>query len=133
MEPIISLPYSQELANASSPQPPTLFPLDPFLYYLPPTSRSSKLSLPFAYSNQSILRALLISPILSTCLAHLILLDLFILIIFGVAYKLCSLLQPLATSSLLFPNILLSTLFSNTLNLCSYLSVIDQFSHPYKK
>jgi len=30
------------------------------------------------------------------------------------------------------PNTLLSTLFSNTLSLCSYLSVTAQFSLPYK-
>jgi hypothetical protein len=30
------------------------------------------------------------------------------------------------------PNILLNTLFSNTLNLCSSLNVRDQVSHPYK-
>jgi hypothetical protein len=34
--------------------------------------------------------------------------------------------------SLLGPNILLSALFSNTLSLCSSLSVRDQVSHPYK-
>jgi hypothetical protein len=33
---------------------------------------------------------------------------------------LCSLLQPLATSSLLGPNILLSAPFSDTLNLCEF-------------
>jgi len=33
---------------------------------------------------------------------------------------------------MLGPNILLSTLFSNALNLCSSLSVRDQVSHPYK-
>jgi hypothetical protein len=32
----------------------------------------------------------------------------------------------------LCPNILLSILFSNTLNLCSTISVRDQVSHPYK-
>jgi hypothetical protein len=37
-----------------------------------------------------------------------------------------------AVSSLLGSNILLSTLFLNTLNLCSSLSVRDQVSHPYK-
>jgi hypothetical protein len=34
--------------------------------------------------------------------------------------------------SLLGPNVLLSTLFSNTLNLCSSFSVKDQVSNPYK-
>jgi hypothetical protein len=36
------------------------------------------------------------------------------------------------TSSLFGPNILLRTLFLNTLSLCSSLSVRDQVSHPYK-
>jgi hypothetical protein len=36
------------------------------------------------------------------------------------------------TSSLFGPNILLSTLFSNTLSLCSSLNVRDQVSHPYR-
>jgi hypothetical protein len=40
--------------------------------------------------------------------------------------------QPPLTSSLLDPNIILSTLFTNTLNLCSSLNVRDQVSHPYK-
>jgi len=39
---------------------------------------------------------------------------------------------PLPTSSLLGPHILLSTLFSNTVNVCSSISVRDQVSHPYK-
>jgi hypothetical protein len=43
---------------------------------------------------------------------------------------LCSLLQSPVTSSLLGPNILLSTLFSNTLSLCFACSVRDQLSHP---
>jgi hypothetical protein len=41
-------------------------------------------------------------------------------------------LHPPVTSSLLVPNILLSTLFSNTLNLCPSLRTTDQVSHPYK-
>jgi hypothetical protein len=58
-------------------------------------------------------------------------------IIFGGTYKLwssslCSLLQSLVTSSLLGPNVLHSTLFSNTLKLCSSLSVTDQVPHPFK-
>jgi hypothetical protein len=36
------------------------------------------------------------------------------------------------TSSLFDPNILLSTLFSNTLSLYSFLKVRDQVSHPYR-
>jgi hypothetical protein len=45
---------------------------------------------------------------------------------------LCRFHQPPVTSSLLGPNIFLSTLFSNTLNLCSSLNARDQVSHPYK-
>jgi hypothetical protein len=53
---------------------------------------------------------------------------------FGDEYRslsssLCSLLQSPVASSLLGPNILLSTLFSNTLSLCSSLSVRDQELH----
>jgi hypothetical protein len=58
-------------------------------------------------------------------------------VIFGDEYislssSLCSLLHSPDASSLLVPNILLSTLFLNTLSLCSSLSVRDQVSHPYK-
>jgi hypothetical protein len=45
---------------------------------------------------------------------------------------LCNFLHSPVTSSLLGPNILLSTLFSNILSLCSSLNVRDQVSHPYK-
>jgi hypothetical protein len=44
----------------------------------------------------------------------------------------CSLLCPLDTLSLLSPNIFLSTLFSISLSLRSYLSVRVQVSHSYK-
>jgi hypothetical protein len=44
----------------------------------------------------------------------------------------CSFVYGPVTSSLLGPNILLSTLFSNTLSLCSSINFTDQFSHPYK-
>jgi hypothetical protein len=69
----------------------------------------------------------------TTCPAHLILLALITQTIPGEEYKpcsssLCSFLQPPVTSSLLGPNILLSTLFSNALNLCSSLNVRDKVS-----
>jgi hypothetical protein len=41
-------------------------------------------------------------------------------------------LEPPATSSLLGPNIFLSTLFSNTVNVNSSLNLRDQISHPYE-
>jgi hypothetical protein len=43
---------------------------------------------------------------------------------------LCNFLHCPVTSSLLGPNIPLSTLFSNTVTLCSSLDVRDQVSHP---
>ena len=58
-------------------------------------------------------------------------------IIFGEEYglvssSLCSFLHSPVTLSLIVPNILFSTLFSNTRSLHSSLNVSDQVSHPYK-
>jgi hypothetical protein len=67
---------------------------------------------------------------------NLNLLDFIILIILGTVYKLrnsslCSFLHSPVTSSLLGPNIILSTLFSNTIIPCFLHSVRDQVSRPH--
>ena len=77
------------------------------------------------------------SPIRATCPAHLILLHFISRTVLGEQYRsfsssLCSFLHSPFTSSLVGPNIYLSTQFSNTLSLCFSLNVSDQVSHPYK-
>ena len=79
----------------------------------------------------------LLSPIRATCPTHLIFLDLITRTILGEGYRslsssLCSFLHSPVTSSLLGSNILLNTLFSNTISLRSSLNLSDQDSHPYK-
>ena len=77
------------------------------------------------------------SPIHATCPAHLILLDFITRTILGEGYRtfsssVCSLFYSPVTSSLLGPNILLNTIFSNTLSFASSLNFSDQVSNPYK-
>ena len=103
---------------------------------LPSTPRSSKLSRSLSFLTKT-LPAPLLSPTRPTCPVSLIPLDLITRIIFGDQKRswsssLCSLVQSFVTSSLLRPNILLKTLFSNTLSLRSSLKASDQVSHPYK-
>ena len=79
----------------------------------------------------------LLSPLRSTCPARLILLELITRTILGEEYRslsssLCRFLHSLVTSFLLSPNILLNTLFSNTVSLRSSLNLSDQVSHPCK-
>ena len=84
-----------------------------------------------------ILYAPLLSPIRTTCSAHLILLDLITRTILGEEYRLlCSSLRSFlyspVTSSHVGPNILLNTLYSYTLSLHPSFNVSDQVSNPYK-
>ena len=77
------------------------------------------------------------SNIRTTYPAHLILLDFITHTNLGEVYKpfsssLCNLLLSPVTSSLLGPNILLNTMFSNTLSFLSSRNVNDQVSHQYK-
>ena len=76
------------------------------------------------------------SPIRATCPAHLILLDFITHTMLVEEYKsfsssLCNLLHSSVTPSFLGPNILLNTMFSNTLSFVSSRNVSDQVSHYF--
>jgi len=137
MEPEGSLPHSQQPAtypyhepHQSSSCPPPRFLKICFNTILP--------SMPGLLSGffqpgfpTKILYASLLSPRRATCPAHLILLDLpeYLVITAHKAPHDVVLFTPPVTSSLLGPNILLDTLFSNTLSLRSSFHVSDQVSH----
>jgi len=122
-KPEASLPHSQVPATCPYPEPVRSGPYP-------------HKQLPDRFPTKTLNR-LLVSPIRSTCPTYLIFLDLFTRTIFGEQYSslsssLCSFHYSPVTSSLLGPNILLSTLFSNTVSLRFSLNVSDQVSHPYK-
>ena len=103
----------------------------------PSTPRSPQWSPSLRFPHQDPIHPPLSSPIHVTCPAHLSLLDFITRTILGEEYKsfsssLCSLLHSPVTSSLVGPNILLNTMFSNTLSLLSSRNVNEQVSHPYK-
>jgi len=102
----------------------------------PSTSRSPRWSPSLRFPYQDPIHPLS-SPIRATCPVHFILLDFITRTILGEDYKsfsysLCNLLHSPITSSLLGPNILLNTIFSNILIFLSSRNVNDQVSHPYK-
>ena len=102
----------------------------------PSTRRSPQWSLSLRFPHQDPIHLPLLTH-MRHMFSTLILLDFIIHTILGEEYKsfsssLCSLLHSPVTSSLLCPNILLNTIFSNTLSFLSSLNVSDQVSHPYK-
>ena len=113
---------------------PHLLEIHPKIIH-PSTPRSPQWSLSLRFPHEDPTRPLS-SRIRATCPAYLIL-DFITHTILGEEYRslsssLCSLLHSPITSSLLSPNSLLNTIFSNILSFLSSLHVSDQVSHPCK-
>src|SRR5215471_11386544 len=143
--PQVSSPYRTHKCPPPVPIPSQLHPVPTtssnFLkvhlnIILPPTSGSPQWPLSLRFPHQHPVHPSLL-PHTRHMPAHLILLDLTTRTILGEKYRffsssLCNFLHSPVTSSLLGPNTLLNTLFSNSLSLCSSLNVSDQVSHRYK-
>ena len=144
MEPQGSLPHSQVHTTCPYPEPTrfTPYPTSHFLkihlnIIIPSTPGSLKWFFPSGFPTK-----ILYTPppftTRATCPTNLILLVLITRKILGGEYRslsssLCNFLRSHVNSSLLGPNILLNTLFSNTLSLRSSLNVRDQVSHTHTK
>ena len=141
MEPKGPLPHSQVSATSPCPEPGQSslcsIPLygDPSSYY-PSINPWVFQMISYPHLSPSKRYIHLSSPHMCYITAHFIFLDFITRIRFGKQYislssSLGSFLISPITSSLLGPNILRNTLFSNTLRLRSSLNVRDQISQPY--
>jgi len=146
MEPECSLLNLQEPATCPCPDPDQSNPCLPpppnstswrFILILYSHVRLSLACGPFLFQVSPPKPCVHLSPISATCPLHPIVLDMITWTIFGEEYRslsssLFTFLHPLVTSSLLGPNILLSTLFSNTLSLRFSIIVGNHVLHPYE-
>jgi len=144
MEPEGSLPHSQVPATCLYPEPDHFSPCPhpiPLSYILILSSRNCLGHLCGLFLSgfpTKTMYTLLLTPLRVTYPAHFILFDFITRTILGEQYRslsssLCSFFVFLCYLALLDTNILLSTLFSNTLSLRSSLIVSDQISHHTKQ
>jgi len=128
MEPEGLLPHSKVPATSPFPEPAQSnpyrnisLPKDP--YYFPSTPGFTHWSLSLKFPHQTPARLILIDFVTQKMLGeeHR-----------SLSFSLRSFFLSPVTLSFLGPNILLNTLFSNTLSLLSSLNISDQVSHPHK-